>query len=226
MRGVIRLNQAVADASFLLRIELERPVEWRIGQHFSIGLAGLGVNREYSCLDSDGRSQTFDFLYKVVEGGVLTPQLSRLTDGDEVEVWGPFGEFLQTETWLGSGRRLAIATGTGISPFLSEATRKKGPHEPPTQMSVLYGLRSGVDYFDGDGLLGRIDSLTVCYSRQQAPQGSFGGRVTDFLRENPRFIEPFDAIALCGNRKMIAETYSILREQGFPENQIESEVFF
>lgn len=223
MRGVVRLNQRVADASFLLRIELESPIEWRIGQHFSIGLSGLGVNREYSCLDSDGDSQTFDFLYKVVEGGVLTPQMSRLTDGDEVEVWGPFGEFLQTETWLGASRRLAIATGTGISPFLAEAAGKTRPREASTQMSVLYGLRCGADYFDGDGLLG---SLTVCYSRQQAPQGSFGGRVTDFLRENPHFIEAFDAIALCGNRKMIAETYSILREQGFPENQIESEVFF
>jgi len=226
MQAVVRLNQRVADASFLLRIELERPVEWRVGQHFSIGLAGLGVNREYSCLDSDGDSQTFDFLYKVVEGGVLTPQLSLLTDGDEVEVWGPFGEFLQTETWLGANRRLAIATGTGISPFLSEAARKTRPHAASTQMSVLYGLRSGVDYFDGDGILGRVDGLTVCYSRQQAPRGSFGGRVTDFLRRKPHFAKEFDAVALCGNRKMIAETFSILREQGFPENQIESEVFF
>ncbi len=56
------------------------------------------------------------------------------------------------------------------------------------------------------------------------PQGTFHGRVTDYIRSNA--VNKDTLCYLCGYSNMIHDAYDILTEQGVPSENLNAEVYF
>lgn len=185
------------------------------GQCFSVGLNGLGLNREYSIYSGAGDAY-LDFLIRRVPDGAVSTALAEVSVGDEVSVNGPFGSFVLDERAVSAGvPHVFIASGTGIAPFASFA------RSYPSLDYVLYhGVRFEVEQYDRDAYPpGRY---IPCISQGTAPQRR--RRVTDALRQAP--LPDGARYYLCGNRAMIVDVTRALRERGIAGSSIFMETFF
>lgn len=117
-------------------------------------------------LNREGQAEGIDFGYVVV--GKMTSLLASLSIGDAVEIWGPLGNGFPAPS---AGHLIVVAGGIGQTPFLAvirEAVRHRSYgipprsfNEPPTRITVCYGVRSaeylaGVDEFRQTGVDVRI----------------------------------------------------------------------
>jgi ferredoxin-NADP reductase len=156
---------------------------FRAGQYLSIKaeLNGSRISRPYSISSApfetkgkNGGPGYYEITVKHQEDGYLTPLIwERWKRGSAVEATGPHGEFYHEP--IRDGRELiAIAGGSGITPFLSMA--RQIVHDPSdTRLTVLYGIRKPADALFADEL-GRLsaadpDRLRVCYVVSE-PDGS------------------------------------------------------
>jgi ferredoxin--NADP+ reductase len=157
------------------------------------------------------------FVVRRMPGGVVSPYLADRRPGDTVRVSPPFG-------WFRPGRPpqpapfVFIATGTGISPFLSHFRSR--PEAPPLQ--CLYGVRTLKDAVDYEWVR-TMCPLKVAVSRERA-KGHHHGRVTDFLDDMP--VAPDIHYYLCGLDAMIDEVTRWLEENEVEITHIHRECFF
>lgn len=203
----------LTDATFVLKIE-RREFEFTAGQHMMLGLAGFPDSREYSVYSGEA-DPYIEVLMREVEDGLLTPHFQKLQPGDELLVYDPVGSFTIPPE-LREGRPLVfIASGTGIAPFHC-FTRTY----PTLDYQLLHGVRFLEEAYERE----RYDPArhVLCTSRDD--RGSFAGRVTDYLRQNPP--DPSAHFYVCGNYQMINEVYSILEEGGVPSDRLRSEIYF
>ncbi len=156
---------------------------FRAGQYLSIKaeLNGSRISRPYSISSApfetkgkNGGPGYYEITVKRQEDGFLTPFIwERWKRGFTVEATGPHGEFYHEP--IRDGRELvAIAGGSGITPFLSMA-RQIVHDKDDVRLTVLYGIRKPADALFADEL-GRLsaahpDRLTVCYVVSE-PDGS------------------------------------------------------
>lgn len=194
-------------------ITTERPdVDVRPGQCFSVGIPGMGVNREYS-MASNSQSEYLEFLVRGVGDGLVSQRLLESRAGSLLEINGPFGEFCLPEKTHGINF-LFVASGTGIAPFHSFVKSV-----PQLEYTVLHGIRFPDETYEKEVFAeGRY---IPCISRN--PKGK-SLRVTDVLHEYTSL--PNLIVYLCGNRHMIVDVTDILRSHGVDGDRIISEVFF
>lgn len=202
----------ISPATWLLEFDRE-DLTFRAGQNVTLAPHGFGVNREYSIYSGEN-DPTLSFIIRTVEGGVVSSALTDLSPGDKAELEGPYGDFLSETPTVGMAPLLFVATGTGSAPFHSVISTY-----PELNYTLLHGIRTVKEQYHHAHYGGNYIS---CISRENG--GSFNGRVTDYLLA----FEPIlDARCyLCGNRDMINDVYSILREKGISGDRIFSEVFF
>ena len=207
-------NERLSQSTFMLTVE--RPeIDIKAGQCFNIGTNEAGVNREYS-MYSDANADYVQFLIKEVEHGVVSPRISCLAVGDEVELEGPYGEFcIENAIERGDKNFTFVGTGTGIAPFRSFIKTF-----PEIDYRVIHGIRFETEQYHRDDYLD--GTYTPCISRPE--NGAEAQRVTDFLTINP--INDGSTVFICGNRKMISEVFDICREQGVGGDRLFTEVFF
>lgn len=203
----------LTSSTYVLRLE-RHDVQFVAGQCVSLGLGQSRVNREYS-LYSGEKDPYLDFLIRVVPGGMVSPALQKVKPGDLVTFSGPYGRFVLEEPQDASRRYVFIGTGTGIAPY-----RAFVRSHPGIAYQVIHGVRTAEEQYDR-GDYGR-SSYVSCVSQEKS--GDFQGRVTDYLKKNP--VNPESICYLCGNSRMLAEAYDILREQGVPGNNLFTEAFF
>tara|TARA_B110000858_G_scaffold34693_1_gene38754 strand:+ start:43727 stop:44383 length:657 start_codon:yes stop_codon:yes gene_type:complete len=193
-------------------------IKFRPGQHFSLSIEELFLNREYSVYSSvDDRD--LEFLIKIVEDGILTNALKSLKKGNSIHIHGPYGNFL-SENISNYKKVILVATGSGVAPYRSFLKSSK-----ISNFQLIHGIRNTDDIildteFDDQ-------NLTYCISRQKN-HNHFKGRVTDYLKLNKETLNSVDHVYyICGNKKMISETYDILiDEYGVSSDRIFSETFF
>ncbi len=214
----------LTESTFVVRFD-RNGIEFEPGQYVSVGLTGDINMREYSVY-SPADADYLEILVKEVEEGHVSRRLKRLTEGDELEVDGPFGFFLIEEEDVGR-QVVFIATGTGISPFHCFAGSLKG-----LDYTLLHGVRTQDERYEH----GWFDPHRVitCLSRDPEAVGTLAatesgaryasGRVTDYLRSNP--VDPDSLCYLCGNCDMIYEAFDILKDHGVPPEQLFAEVYF
>jgi ferredoxin-NADP reductase len=203
----------ITDSTFRFRAERSSSVI-KAGQCFNVGVAGTGINREYS-LYSGINSAYVEFLIKEIKGGIVSPALKNLQTNDYVEIDGPYGNFCLEEPIDIKKHYLFLATGTGIAPFHSFVQTY-----PNLNYTILHGIRYPHEQYDiNDYTPGRY---IPCISNNINGQPSC--RLTEYLRQNPA--NPNSTVYLCGNRNMIIDAYEIVLEQGISTNNIFTEVFF
>ena len=205
-------NIRLSDKTFRLRTD--RPsTPIKAGQCFSVGTRDLAINREYS-MYSAADDPYVDFLIREVEDGVVSPRLARCQPGEMVEIGGPYGEFCLHSDAVNGREFVFLASGTGIAPFHSFVLTY-----PSLRYQIFHGVRfSNEQYESSDYAEGKY---IPCVSR---PESGTGVRVPDRLRMAD--LNPDALYYLCGNRAMIIDTVSVLREKGVPGGSIYMETFF
>ena len=208
---VITNNEIAADAYIL---QLERNFDFEAGQVISLSIDRAGPARMYSIASGDHES-CIDILYTRKPDGLLTPDLARLKAGDMLYRSEPFGKFLGHR-----GRALWIAAGTGIAPFVSQAS--SGYAEGKT---LIYGGRTPDRLFYHDRMKAILGDRYISCCSGVNKQGHFFGRVTDFLTDWPDLDTSLPAY-LCGSAEMVVDVRDLLIEKGVAFDRIMAEIFF
>lgn len=206
-------NRKLTDETFVLRTE--RPdVEILAGQCFSVGTKNLAINREYS-MYSAADDPFVDFLIRKVEDGTVSTALHELSSGDEVQIGGPYGQFCLNESLMFSKKYVFIASGTGIAPFHSFFQTY-----PKLRFELHHGVRHESETYDHS-----VYPEGAYKSYISRPSEAAKGRyVTSALQA--RQLGEDEVFYLCGNRQMIIDCISILREKGIHGDSIFTETFF
>lgn len=203
----------LSDETFVLRTS--RPaVKILAGQCFSVGLSALGINREYSMYSAEN-DEFLEFLIRRVPDGAVSTALSKVHVGSSVQIGGPYGSFCLPQENLNQGHTF-IASGTGIAPFASFVKSF-----PELNYQLFHGVRKDSETYESK--LYSPESYFPAISRSHLDSDG-GQRVTDLLRAAELRIS--DYFYLCGNRSMIVDCVSILRDSGIPGGRIFMETFF
>ncbi len=213
LRHFVQSVRPLTDATFVIRID-RHGFRALPGQHVTLGPHRSATNREYS-LYSSPEAPYLEFLIRARPGSETACALQRAQPGDEVDLAGPYGDFL-IERPADPGRRyLFVATGAGIAPFHCFVRSY-----PSLDYRLLHGVATLADRYEREAYApGRY---VACVSREDG--GEYRGRVTDYLREHP--VETDRLCYLCGHSAMVARVYDQLREQGVPSDNLLTETFF
>lgn len=212
-RHLVQSVRNLTATTYVIRID-RHAFQALAGQHVTLGPHAFAINREFS-IYSPPDAPYLEFLIIARPGSETACALQQAKPGDEVDLAGPYGEFLITQPEDRSRRYLFVATGVGIAPFHCFVT-----HYPGLDYRLIHGVsRVGEQYDMAD--YGR-ERYVACVSREEG--GDFRGRVTDYLREHPA--EPDRLCYICGRSAMVAAVYDLLRGQGVPSDNLLTETFF
>ena len=203
----------LSSSAYVLRLE-RKDFNFLPGQCVNLGVKGAGINREYSTYS--GKDDPYlEFLIKDVSGGLVSSALRKLTIGTEVEMHGPYGSFTLDPKKINISDYFFLGTGTGIAPYHSYIRSF-----PNLNYQVIVGIRYNSERYDQHDY--EPSRTTYCVSREKGAEHQ--GRITDYLRNFKVF--PNHMYYLCGNNRMINDSYEILREKGASGQQIFTEAFF
>ncbi len=203
----------LTDSAFILRVD-RHDLPGVAGQCATLGVAGSGLNREYSLYSGDNHP-FFEFLIKEVEGGQVSCGLKKCRPRDPVELDGPYGKFVIRNPDDKSRKYLFVATGVGIAPFHGFVSSYPG-----LDYLLLHGVRFPAERYEMDFY--DPARYISCVSRE--PGGNFSGRVTDYLRSHA--VDADTYCYICGGSAMVREAYEILRGKGVGGDYLFTEVFF
>ncbi len=213
--------RTLSDSTVALRLE-RKGLAFEPGQYINLGFPGGMHMREYSIYSAPD-DEALEVLLKVVDGGLLSPQLGRVVPGSRLRVDGPFGSFVIPPDER-RGKKLFVSTGTGIAPFRSFVRAY-----PDLDYCVIHGARRLEERYDWHEYA--PERRLACISGEAG--GDFHGRTTEWLREEllrdrslEEVIGPDTRCYLCGNCDMIYEAQDILREAGVSGDAISAEVYF
>jgi ferredoxin/flavodoxin---NADP+ reductase len=214
VRQIYRLQgiRQITPETYVMRFD-RNGMNFRAGQHITLGIPGNNQVREYSIYSTEGDT-SLEVLIKEVNTGLVSRQLRKLIPGELLEVDGPYGYFTIEEQNL-NRKFLFIGTGTGVAPFHSIT----GSY-PGLNYTLLHGVRYASEGYERFAY--PKSRHVLCTSREQL--GDFGGRVTDYLKQ--MVLDSDTLVYLCGNCDMIYDVYDLLTSRGFPSGNIKTEVYF
>ena len=209
---VLSFTEELSEGIFL--IGFKRNFLFKAGQVIGIAMEQNGPRRLYSICSGEDEEE-IHILYKVVDEGYLTPQLSDLEMGDTLWITEPGGEFTGDKD-----PAIWIATGTGVAPFYSMF--KSGLAE---QKKVILGNRYLEQFHFFDEFAGMLGENYVRCCTAETDEGIYSGRVTQYMEELAE-LDPGLKYYLCGSAEMVVETRDILISKGIPFDRIISEIYF
>lgn len=235
---VERINFSDERAKFLF--EPERPVHFRPGQYATLGVldGDTVIQRAYSIVSSPHEPQ-LEFFIEVVKHGALTPRIWELREGDSMllreRIVGAF-----TLNPAGPRKRLLVATGTGVAPYMSMARWKREElrhgRDDGDEFLVLQGGSRPHDlgsYADELSVLARegwLDYIATVSRPWDVPNwNGETGRVEDTIRkhaDNHGFNGQNSVAYLCGNPDMIEYAKPLLKRAMYPKEQVKEEKYF
>lgn len=207
--------------SSLIKLSVKRgEINFKPGQHFSLSIDQIFINREYSAY-SGPKDELLDFLIRIVDQGSLSTKIKNLKIGEKLYLHGPFGKFLDDINFDLYKNIICISTGSGIAPYRSLISNNRS-----NKIRIIQGIRTSDDIIEEDEFE-NID-INYCITRNRKMGNSYKGRVTEFILENKNeFIDDKNIFFICGNKEMIADVYKILIDNyGIPSTRIIAESFF
>ena len=194
------------------RLDLPMWVAHLPGQHYDVRLTapdGYQAQRSYSVASSpldEGRDRADDRPPRGRRGVALLPRRRR-SEGDQVEVRGPFASYF---VWRGEAPALLVGGGSGVVPLMA-MLRHRRRTMPELPMRLLYSVRSGEDVIYADEL---GDDAVLTFTREP-PAGWSGhtGRIdADLLAEAG--LDSGTAY-VCGSNGFVEAASGLLLDAGF-----------
>ncbi len=199
-------------------------VDFKPGQYADLKIPGTEDVRSFSMANTPAKQGELEFMIKLYPDGKFSGLLAdgELTEGDEIEVTGPYGVFTmrQSERPL-----LFVGGGAGMAPILSllRAMVEKGIDRKAV---YYYGARTEKDLFHLDELAELQEKLSdftfvPALSDVDDDAGWDGkrGLITDVVTEEEQELGEMDAY-LCGPPPMVDAAIAMLDANGVPENRV------
>lgn len=214
MNGQVLEVKQLSNSSILLRLELEKSIEFLAGQYVQLAIPATTQTRAYSFSTKPG-VDIVEFLIRNVPGGQMSRWLcEQAKPGDKMSFTGPSGSF-----YLRPVERpiLMLAGGTGLAPLLSmlEVLAESGSTE---KIHLIYGVTRDEDLVETQ----RLDALAKTLTNFQwkscvaDPESAhpYKGYVTDHLGGTPVEAEACD-VYLCGPPPMVEAVRQSFVARGF-----------
>ncbi len=207
------------------------------GQHLVLRaeLGGEDVRRSYSISTSPASGALRVGIKRIPDGLFSTWATSELRDGDVVEVMAPIGEFGYAPEPTVTGRYVALAAGSGITPVLAIVTAILEV-EPASEVTLVYGNRTvgSIMFLDEiEALKDRFpERLSVVHvlSRETHDVPLFEGRIDGeklrVLASTLIDVGAVDTFFVCGPLAMVETVQETLRSLGVSAERVRSELFF
>jgi NAD(P)H-flavin reductase len=196
----------------LVGFNIDEPITFEPGQYAMLRVAPFEW-RSYSIASVDNTRMTL--LINTGTGGDGSIFIEGCQVGAETQVELPFGDFrLQNN----DHRKVFIATGTGLAPFLPMFSMLKAKGNIDSA-ELLFGARLVQDSISRD--MTPLPRTTLCASRDPSAENVFHGRVTDALKALT--FEPATTdFYICGSPSMVTDCRAILTRAGAQNVYIES----
>lgn len=219
----VRITLAVPDA---LRAEYA----YTAGQHLTVRHpdpdGGRPLRRSYSLCEPPSAQGPPERLAIAVKrhgpGGFGDHAVRKLAPGDRLDVLTPVGNFHPRPAAAGTGRHIAVAAGSGITPVLAILGHVLGS-SPDSTAALLYGNRTAADVMFAEEIADlkdrygpRVEVLHVL-SREDRGSPLLAGRID---RERlPRLLaaidaRPQDVYYLCGPYGLVQDAREVLAALG------------
>ena len=200
-RATLVTKQRLTDSIWEVCFEVDEEVgDWAPGQFARIHV-GNDAWRDYSIAGIEGNQVRF--LISTRTGGQGSRFVETAEPGTRTTIELPLGQFTATPS---DRRRVFVATGTGLAPFLPIFTAPERKHDD----LLIFGCRTGED--DLPSLLpDPTPTVLRCISREDV-DGALHGRVTDAL-ETLDFDPAETEFYLCGSSAMVADGMALLERR-------------
>jgi propane monooxygenase reductase component len=197
-------------------------LQFRPGQYADIAIPGSDEVRSFSMANLPGGE--LEFMIKLYPDGRFSGLLANgeLSEGDELEVTGPYGVFTlrQSERPL-----LFVGGGAGMAPILS-LLRSMAEKGIDRKAIYYYGARTERDLFHLQELAElerRLPNFTfvpaLSHIDGDVEWDGARGMVTDVVSEAEQELGEMDAY-LCGPPPMVDSAIAMLDAKGVPENRV------
>ena len=224
---VLETKDLTSDVKFL-RLSVPKDFNFKAGQYLSLSVMrsdGKKIRKPFSISNAPGKKgEPIDFCAKLIPGGLASEYIKALKRGDEVELFGPAGKFVVTD----SDKDLVfIASGVGIAPFTSmipDLLRKN----PDRKIILLKSSRTEADsLYDSplEELSNKYPNFAFYNIFSNPKRKDLNkGHVQDFFG---KYISPdFDGyFYICGLEEMITDSRDKLISMGFKDENIFNERF-
>lgn len=233
---LVQENTKITRSTLLLtlrRDETERPLAFQPGQYAAISFEHRGKTspaRCFSIVSSPTDQHVLQFSMRL--RGHFTTALSRLQEGEIVDVIGPYGGFVFDS--YRDKKAVFLAGGIGITPFMS-MMRYVAALQSNNEVTLLYSCASQDDIPFKDELLtlqegrpnlnvifvvasGPIDSLPAAQVTSGRIDASLLDRASGKDYQQQRFF-------ICGPPPFMKATVNVLTKQGASSSNILTEAF-
>lgn len=226
---------------FSVRVTRDPAFEFKAGQFARVGLpetdapdAPPTVWRAYSMVSAP-HEEGLEFYSIVVPDGLFSPRMARLQPGDALYIEkNPYG-FLTIDRFAPGGDLWLLATGTGLSAYLS-MLRDPATWQAYQRIFLVHGVRTASELAYRDEILqwrerpgfgpdsdhdpGQLVYLPV--ATRTALPGTPQARLTTLIADGRleqmagAALDPqHSKVMLCGNPAMLADARKLLAERGF-----------
>jgi ferredoxin-NADP reductase len=205
------------------RIAVPMWMEHLPGQHYDVRLTasdGYRTERSYSIASSPLDRGEVELTIDRLEDGEVSPYFHDVvTEGDEVEVRGPFTSYF---VWRGEQPVLLVGGGSGVVPLMS-MLRTRRRTMPDLPMRLVYSIRAAEDVIYADEL---ADDAVLTFTRA-APEGWGGhrGRVDEALIAQSADSLTSGIAFVCGSNGFVESATELLLRSGFEPQRVRTERF-
>ncbi len=206
------------------------------GKYLSVfeTVAGMPVTRAYSI--SSAPKQSLEGIYELtvrrVEGGLMSAYIhDHWAVGTPVEVSAPAGNF-EYQPLRDAPCVIALAGGSGITPFLSMASAIRDGDED-FSLTILYGSRDKENILfreELDAVAAATDKVKVVHVLSDEPEDTLpagmcrGFLTADLIKEFAPADGPY-SVFLCGSQAMYAFVDKEVEKLGLPKKYVRHELF-
>jgi ferredoxin-NADP reductase len=230
---IVDIKQLTHDTkSFLLRLDNGKHFSYEAGQFVMLKTVvnGEEIKRAYSIASPPPKdlvhAEYIELIIKHVPDGKMTSHLFNLEPGSEVQVEGPFGQFILKEP-IQEGD-IFMATGSGIAPFMAMLRKVFRDHNSK-QFYLFFGVRNSEEIIYRDELelwahKHKNFHPIICLSEDEADWDGEVGYVQDKLASYIKDFKDKQAY-LCGIPVMVEQSRSRLLELGIKPDNIYRESY-
>ncbi|WP_286957384.1 1,2-phenylacetyl-CoA epoxidase subunit PaaE [Brevibacterium sp. UBA7493] len=236
VNGIRELTSTAVEVSFAVPEELADEFSYIPGQHIALRttIDGTEIRRSYSlCAPPDGKTLRIG-VKEVADGLFSTHVRNDLAIGDTIAVMNPQGSFTSRLTKTDTGRIVAIAAGSGITPVMSLAASVLRTH-PGVHFTLIYGNRTSTDVMFLEDLadlkdahMGRFDVHHFLSGEGRSAE-LYSGRIDeDKLKRLLELVIPPETVDewfLCGPLPLVDMARTTLDAHDVDRSRIHFELF-